>query len=1032
MELAVLENIGYIPKNGLVICSNNPKTEHISEWYHIIDKALDLEVDAVLFRRYFDAENNHLNSKPSVYIFQREDSFFNTKAHKDLHAKIWSTGEIDTYIILGKAQLDIVNARRPAETKNQEDVVLDSLKLIPTVQKAIKQFNDQRFSAHIFGTGTFWEQEDFVLQFDEKQTPFHKMLEFLEKTRKRLQDKYSKQDELVALDRLLLLSLLIMFLEEKTDSQGRFALEELYEEYQVESFQEILTKNSNGKLCIEFLQRLSNKYNGQIFDVLEEKNENGFDERKFIKQIDLSLIASFVEGNLDPTTQQLSLWREYNFNYLPIEFISAIYESFLQSEATQKGNQKEKGVVYTPPFLVNFLVDEVMPLDLKPENYLKNHKIQYKILDPSCGSGVFLVSAYKRLLEWWAIQNYDNRKNINNKARSEAFKQILEDNIFGVDINKMATQITIFSLTLAFLDKIDPKLLWEKFQFKNLSQKNISQQSFFEWTVSAPKDFDLVIGNPPFNVPNGHKAKDYYKTFVDTFREKMEFDYTSQVPDNFAFYFLEFAKQLSPQKQVCLIIPTTLLLHSPQGTSIKYRTALLEKSNVEKIYDFTHLSSILFKNVSVASCVIILKNTEPEFRSIQHTIIKRLISVEKRVKFEISHYDQHTVKFEWACRYPFIWKCNLLGGGRLFHLIYRLSLLQDLNGFIKEKKKENSEWIFEVGYEIGNKNNGHFIEYIHEKNRVSGISDGKIIYDEIEKEEYFYRPTLNSFKDKEKLFMLPMIVIHKKIGSNYLPVGIKESHSEDYLVFKSNYLGIHSPKDDFETLRKIYERLQNHKDTYMLWIFINSSSTMIGRGTDIKKKELETLPFPDFTEEEEEYLELSDTEKILRDDVLNHYKHLGKSVKVGDDGYETLERKLNINKPKDKEVLENFGKAFCDNLNDIYAKDGKSWQVGKIYQTQDEDENAPISKGFIIYQLGFGLTTETKKIPFDEKVIKDLIFDKWANQGAIWVRDMRLYQHIDAYDSVFLIKPSNIRYWLRSIALKDAGKTFLDLKQAGL
>ena len=218
-------------------------------------------------------------------------------------------------------------------------------------------------------------------------------------------------------------------------------------------------------------------------------------------------------------------------------------------------------------------------------------------------------------------------------------------------------------------------------------------------------------------------------------------------------------------------------------------------------------------------------------------------------------------------------------------------------------------------------------------------------------------------------------------------------------------MGIHTPKDDFESLQKIYDRLQEHKETYILWILTNSSSAIIGQETAIKKTELETLPFPDFTKEEEEYLGLTETEKILRYDVLNHYKHLGKSITKA--AYDTLERKLSINNPKDRKILEEgFAKTFCDSLNEIYAKNNKTWQRGKIYQTQDK--NSILSEGFIIYQFGFGLTTsESEQIEVDEAYIKKLIFDTESNRGAIWVRVSRIYQHTEnGYDCVFLIKTS--------------------------
>ncbi|WP_338793518.1 N-6 DNA methylase [Bernardetia sp. MNP-M8] len=1048
-----LNKLHFSEQTGLVTLANYEKIyQHPAEKLHIQEKFKRLLIDnqegitpyGVLFRRFYKdiSSESPFNSQPAVYIFGITNrDFINSKEHQVLHSKIWSANEIEVYLLIEQNQIHIFNARSPASNKGNE-IDLSSLEL---ASESVDNLNKEQFSAHVFAKGLFWEQEEATWDLDEKQTPFYHFLKHLEDTRKELQNIHTNSENRLALDRLLLLSILIMFLEEKKDKNNQFALKKIYQEYKkefgVENYYEILKKDNNGKLCIHFLKKLASTYNGKIFDILDS------DEVEFIENTDLSGIANFVEGKISPENRQISIWRMYSFDFLPVETISAIYENFLQSEIIEQGKDKDKGVVYTPPFLVNFMIDEAMPLNLdwleNEKSYIKNGKIDYKILDPSCGSGVFLVAAYKRLLEWWLINNFDKSHNENYKSEkfAEVFKQILEDNIYGVDINKTAVQITIFSLTIAFLDKIDPKLLWEDFHFKNLKEENITEKSFFEWTTTTNKRFDLIIGNPPFNHDKSkHKKFKNYKTKeITPYKEQItDFDYLSKVPDNFAFYFLEFSRYLlNTDSKLCLVIPTTLLLYSPQATSQKYRQALLEKTNVEKIFDFTHLREVLFRksvntvklsssknsnNGRTAVSVTVLNNKEPQKKDIEHIVVKRLFETEKKKRFEIDEYDRHSVKWQWAYNYSFIWKCNLLGGGRLFHLAYRLSLLDNLKSFIDERKEENNEWIFQDGYKdfVADDKLG-IVEYIYNRDKVSKIENGNIICSNKEVRKFFKTPR------PKKLYELPLIIIHKKIGENHLPIGIKESHEDEYLVFPSSFVGIHAPKKDYEKLKHIYERFIKYPYTYLFWMVVNSSASLIRQETVVNKADLETLPFPPF--EEEEYLELSEIESILRDDVLNHYIHLGKSIKIGDDGYEPLERKLRITKKEDKVILGNFGNTFCLILNERYAKNEKSWQIKGIHQTTNEEEVLP--QGFIIYQLGFGENKDLSISNIDEKILKNLVYDTQTSRGAIFTRSIRLYEHIDGYDSVFLIKPSNIRYWLPSIAIKDAGYTFQDLKKSG-
>ncbi|MBC8231979.1 N-6 DNA methylase, partial [bacterium] len=388
-----LKKIHFTPENGLVFCDKSDETEYIGERYHIQEKANKLEATAVFFRRKYDENNKIIDSKPVLYIYNGKDELrINSEKHKELHAKIWSAGDIDVYFIVSKTRIDIFNARKPAEVqkKGTQELNVENLCL---VSEALKKFNDQRFSAMVFGKGTFWEQEDFFddnnKQFfnnrlKEENTPFHQLLEYLMAVRE-----YLKENSIGLLpetiDKLLIVCILVKFLEEIKDDDGRHTLETVFQKYEINDFAEALEKRK----CFSILEELASEFNGNIFYNFSDE------EKQHIERTDLKLVADFLRAKLDIPTGQYFLWEQYSFNYLPVELISSIYENFLP---------KEKGVVYTPPFLVNFLIDEVMPLD-KAETYFSRN--QFKVLDPSCGSGVFLVAAYKRMLQWWAVNHYE-------------------------------------------------------------------------------------------------------------------------------------------------------------------------------------------------------------------------------------------------------------------------------------------------------------------------------------------------------------------------------------------------------------------------------------------------------------------------------------------------------------------------------------------------------------------------------------------------------------------------------------------------
>jgi type I restriction-modification system DNA methylase subunit len=1025
-------------EEGLVFCSDPASSLNDSEILHLAE-AEKLGASAVFFRRYYQSESDltPINSEPAVTIFEEsQDLTFGNPNHIALHASIWSSGKSEVYVLQSSTTIKIINARKPAEFANNR-ISLENLVL---VSDALEHFEDQRFSSYHFSSGTFWEQEAFLgktkgdsffrNRLEEENMPYHQLLTFLKHTRTHLRQVNSGRVEAQIFDKLIIVCLLIKFLEELKSEDGTHTLTQIYEKHRVVNFAEALS--TLGK-SVDILEELGAKLNGQIFDyftdrlVSESEEEFVFRNRKIkdiLRKIDLSAIADLLmvrlnkktgELEFEILTKQLKLdfdfsWQQYSFRHLPIELTSSIYEHFLQEDSIATRGNTEKGVVYTPPFLVNFLVDEVMPLS----NYRLLNNNHFKVLDPSCGSGIFLVTAYKRILQWWVITYYHQYNKLPSKYDPKIFQELLENNIFGVDVNRKATLITIFSLTIAFLDKLDPIAFWENLSFKTL-QNNIRVENFFEWSHSRSDGFDLVIGNPPFNVPDNFKKKEreYLNLMVLPFADQLSVKKHNDIPDiSLALRFLEFIISQKNNIKICLVIPATIFLFSPIKMAIKYRTELFERINAKKILDFTHLRRVLFhKAVDIPVVTLIAENRPSDNGAIEHIVLKRMTNSEKKIRFEIDHYDRYLVRHDWAIDpgKQSIWKSNLLGGGRLFHLIYRLSLLSNLADLIARLKSHNSDWLFEVGYQIGTPKVQDAIYYIHGQDKLTHIDKvGNLISNEIEEHKYFYREKKNS-----SLFQPPMIVIQKKIGNNHLPVGIKETYEKKYFVFNATYIGIHAPEAEIATLRDIYYQFKTNENVYVLWILTNSSSAMIGQETAIQKQELGTLPFP---AGKDGALSLSAAEQILCNDVLNYYIHLGKSIADNRDG-------AILNTIVDNSQLLEFGKVFCSILNPMYANYNMSWQIGNIYRTPS----------FVIFQFGYG---ENHGMAVDyidrlDETIQKLIFGANANNPVKYKRIIRVYDHIDGYDCLFLIKPHATRYWLGSIAIRDADETYLDLKKEG-
>lgn len=131
---------------------------------------------------------------------------------------------------------------------------------------------------------------------------------------------------------------------------------------------------------------LKEKFNGDTLQVAEI-------ETKIITQKDLDELRTFILGDSELESKQLALWPFYSFDIIPIQLISSIYELFFHLS----DEDDEKGTYYTPLHLVNLVMDEVYPWEGEYKDT--------SFFDPSCGSGIFLVEAYRRLVCRWMSQN---------------------------------------------------------------------------------------------------------------------------------------------------------------------------------------------------------------------------------------------------------------------------------------------------------------------------------------------------------------------------------------------------------------------------------------------------------------------------------------------------------------------------------------------------------------------------------------------------------------------------------------------------
>lgn len=933
---------------------------------------------------YFYCFNNLIENQPIPFIYiydQRRECQKEKVDLVEINKKLWTLGEIALAIVVYDDGFKIIDTRNPIKSKSKP-AFLDG------ISKSIKKI-DSTLKHRIF-EGRILEESpaDYV-----SVSPYQKLLDHIEKTILSKTKRIGCQQDL--LKKLLVKFILIKYLEEQVDEDGNSVFEDsFFDEF-------ITTKKDNtlfncrkntfcdvlrGNNITGLLSFLNTKFNGGIFN-LSEQEENE------IKKANLHIIADALDGDKD-IDGQMSIWRYYDFNLLPIEFISRLYERFVTSV---EGKQKSTGAYYTPPHLARLLIDELLPFDKEID--FKN----FKILDPSCGSGIFLVLAYKRLITLWMLKN--NKQTIKGEDDIKKIKEILSDCIYGVDINEDALSITATSLQIELSSHIRPKEIWEKLTFDNLEEQgNLVNMGFFKWYKYTSIKFDIIAGNPPFNISKEEQKRNLSLGKDDDLSEEKYQDYngkTQSFPyNNPALIFIyKCLIQLLKEREgtLFMIMPSSSFLYMPSSSG--FRKSIVYFWNVERIYDFTPLINHLWGRKKVATVAIKITNKHlTQKQKIEHIIVRNSSANEKgAIRFQIDEYDRFYVPIDFVYSKDYIWKINLLGGGYLkpFFEKYQDQFIS-IEDFRKSRgwKKSNGsredassdKQIDMYGKKI--LNSDFFISDIITQNMIS-----------IEENHVFRRPI------PDDILNAPNILIRLNIN-HQVPIVYNSKYD---IYFRPGVLGLKG--EDNLLMQKFVSLFIDNRDLYMLLIkasspkiYIQQSDSYTIDGNDILNLPINTdsngniIPFEPMSNIERVVME----DTFLLSDNLNNPESL-------------------IFKKIDTDTLHQYCEAFCEVLNFTYETG--EYKFRPILQVVNDDyvwvtfEHTNQNK---IHQKSF---TKKSKLEF-EKILHDDI-----SNNALTINRIITYYGKD--NQISFIKPNKLKYWMRTIAYRDVENVKSDMFKNG-
>jgi hypothetical protein len=445
----------------------------------------------------------------------------------------------------------------------------------------------------------------------------------------------------------------------------------------------------------ELFRQADAKYNSGIFHFEKEPD---WDEMPDTLSLSLAIDDKVLKGIIRRLYYDAGC--QYNFAVIPPAILGHVYEQFLGKVIRLTGGHQAKveykpevkkagGVFYTPQYIVEYIVKHTVGELTKVKTPREVAKLC--ILDPACGSGSFLIGAYQFLLDWhrdWYIANlvpvFIDKKSVTDPAvlallpeaaprgkkklaqvelpiykagtsgdatrtRSDwrlttvEKKRILLNNIFGVDIDQQAVEVTKLSLLLKVLEEeneenIDKQLkLFAERALPSLHQnikcgnsligtdiltpempsEEVKRINPFDWErefsdVMKAGGFDAVIGNPPYvrQESLGSEFKEYAKTKYEVYAGTADL----------YVYFFEIGHKLLRKEGYFGIICANKFMRSNYGKNL--RTFLSTKSHLVQIIDFGELP--VFQNAATFPAIFITRNIIVTNQEFQYSPIKQL------------------------------------------------------------------------------------------------------------------------------------------------------------------------------------------------------------------------------------------------------------------------------------------------------------------------------------------------------------------------------------------------------------------------
>lgn len=970
---------GFSNENFEVISSNK---------LHFNDK----ELTALLHNKIYIYKSSIKNGIVFYFI---NCELRNDKDLQNLHLKIFSEDKADFYVVKQKiSEVENYELNYAKTTHKEIETIIrfpvnsDDEELLQTINKTS------------IDTGLFWIYYKDTLKQVQTTNIRKQLVNVLSELRTNLTKEISKieidnrKKKENYVQALIDRTLFIKFLEDRHIINSYFYGQNI-------EYKDIL-KSKSAKKVNELFTKVHKIFNNYLF------NDPTIPDAILTNEV-LHIIQNSIEGVADG---QLTLF-DLKFDIIPIEAISLIYEIFLDEK------QRKDGIYYTPKQLTNLITEKTI-----------NKK--GRIIDPACGSGAFLISAYKRLLE------IDQKQTNSIIEKIDYRTKLIKDFIFGIEKDETAQRLSVFSLYLSILDGLtsdeneDLKNLLKENNNYPLFYENIGEniicQNTFEPNKFDNEKFDFIIGNPPWKKDFEDEddfVKQYLKNNKDNFSGKSEL---SQL-------FQHKAKTWGkPDTRYGFVVNTSNYTNEYS----KFQDFFYKNFNIENLYEVSDLN--LFTASEPAIVCIYTGNKQDDNVLFLNVLKANEFSKLFKTVFVL---EEDTIKIEQSSLIKTDIQKNiplrnyLIGNEGDFKVINYLET-EKFEKFENYILNENEEYFIKQGIKIYSKENTA---------KVYSVELNKLTDNEIENlRDKFY--TEFTSKEKTDKFCFPYIktkdlskfIINTSKFELYLPYDISKlerSRTDEILkddrillsrtsnVFKAMYIDKNKNYRLYPTAHINILKLNNSDYRFYTSIL---NSKLVEFYLKVKFWHRQKSGFPRINESAIPQIPIPINKNS---ELVKKIEKLSKQFTNGEVDFKEKENEFNeliydlygigiIEKQrindffiKDKEVvkkkdLENYTQEFCEYLSDSIKQD-------TVIHTDIYDEKSLV-KGICIIKIYFGKKGE--EYPKSKKSSRYLLLELLKDVSKTNILTLR--ERIYGENTIYIIKDNLKKSWTLTKAGEDA------------